>query len=250
MFTAVSKQSLSDAVFDQLRSRILSDDLHAGEELPSERVLCELLNVHRGAVREAIKRLQQSGLVAVRHGGATQVLDYRQEAGPDLLSSLLVSASGDVEVDVARGVVRMRQVLSPEIAADAASQRDPLAAHALADICQQMGASKETAALQLHALAFWDLLVDASNNIAYRLAMNSLRKTYAHIGAILLPVMEKELQDLASFVQITEAVRAGNRQQAFDYAKVYIDNSSAAINTLLDQLEKEQQHPAGESYDK
>lgn len=240
MFNAVSKQSLSDAVFDQLRSRILSEELQAGEDLPSERVLCELLNVNRSAVREAIKRLQQAGLVEVRHGGATQVLDYRQEAGPDLLSSLLVNAMGEVQVDVARSVVRMRQVLSPEIAADAAGQQDPEVAESLTVICARMAASDDVLVLQLLAFEFWDVLVDASKNIAYRLAMNSLRKTYSHIGGLLVQVMERELLDLASFEQLAKAVRCGQRQQAFDCAKVYIDSSSAAIYSVLDLLEKNQ----------
>ncbi|MGB1580837.1 MAG: FadR/GntR family transcriptional regulator [Nevskiales bacterium] len=69
MFEAVAKQSLSEAVFDQLRSRIIRGDLSAGDELPSERILCDMLGVNRGAVREGIKRLQQAGLVQVRHGG-------------------------------------------------------------------------------------------------------------------------------------------------------------------------------------
>lgn len=54
MFEAVSKKSLSDEVFDQLSSRIVNHELKAGDELPSERILCELLEVNRGAVREAI----------------------------------------------------------------------------------------------------------------------------------------------------------------------------------------------------
>jgi DNA-binding FadR family transcriptional regulator len=240
VFNAVSKQSLSDAVFDQLRSRILNEELQAGEDLPSERVLCELLSVNRSAVREAIKRLQQAGLVEVRHGGATQVLDYRQEAGPDLLSNLLVNTSGGIQVDVARSVVRMRQVLSPEIAADAASQQDPAVAESLTAICTRMAASDDVLTLQLLAFEFWDVLVDASKNIAYRLAMNSLRKTYGHIGGLLVQVMERELLDLASFEQLAKAVRCGQRQQAFDCAKAYIDSSSAAIYTVLDLLEKNQ----------
>ena len=73
MFRAVSKQSLSDAVFDQLRERIMREDLKVGDELPPERLLCELLDVNRGSVREAIKRLQQAGLVQVRQGGPTTV---------------------------------------------------------------------------------------------------------------------------------------------------------------------------------
>ncbi len=47
----VRRQSLSDAVFDQLRDRIVSGAMRAGDPLPAERALCEALGVNRGAVR-------------------------------------------------------------------------------------------------------------------------------------------------------------------------------------------------------
>ena len=90
MFETVAKQSLSEAVFAQLRSRIISRELASGDELPSERILCEMLGVNRGAVREGIKRLQQAGLVQVRHGGPTVVLNFEEEAGLEMLPALLI----------------------------------------------------------------------------------------------------------------------------------------------------------------
>src|SRR3546814_17698089 len=71
MFQVISKRSVSDEVFDQLCNRIVSRELKAGEDLPSERLLSEMPGVSRHAVREAIKRLQQARLVEVKHGGTT-----------------------------------------------------------------------------------------------------------------------------------------------------------------------------------
>lgn len=78
MLKPVRRQSLSDAVFDQLRDRIVSGAMRAGDPLPAERALCEALGVNRGAVREALKRLAQARLVAVQHGGASRVLDFER----------------------------------------------------------------------------------------------------------------------------------------------------------------------------
>src|SRR3954462_5974607 len=50
--------------------------MQPGESLPSERRLAEVLGVSRPAVREAIKRLTQAGLVEVRQGDATTVRDF------------------------------------------------------------------------------------------------------------------------------------------------------------------------------
>ena len=41
----VERNSLSDAVYEQLQSQIISGQLPAGSRLPAERVLCEALGV-------------------------------------------------------------------------------------------------------------------------------------------------------------------------------------------------------------
>ena len=66
----------------------------AGKPLPSERRLAEVLGVSRPAVREALQRMTQTGLVEVRHGGATTGRDFSRSAGLDLLPRLLVRRGG------------------------------------------------------------------------------------------------------------------------------------------------------------
>ena len=62
--------------------------MQPGESLPSERRLAEVLGVSRPAVREAIKRLTEAGLVEVRQGDATTVRDFRRHAGLEIQVSL------------------------------------------------------------------------------------------------------------------------------------------------------------------
>ena len=63
-----STSTLSGQIYSQLRAEILSDRYAAGDALPSERRLSEELETNRHAVREALKRLQQAGLVAISQG--------------------------------------------------------------------------------------------------------------------------------------------------------------------------------------
>lgn len=238
MFQAISKRSVSDEVFEQLCNRIVSRELKAGEELPSERLLSEMLGVSRNAVREAIKRLQQARMVEVKHGGTTTVLDYRIEAGADLLPSLLFDRQGRIQVDVARSIVRMRQVLSPEIAGDAAVNGGPTTADRLDAIVDAMVVAVAPAELQRLAFEFWEVLVDGSGNIAYRLAFNSLRKTYEPIWDLLTKMLGRDLQKLGAFRKLSVMVRQGDRGGAMDCAREYIDGSSNAIYQFLDLYEQ------------
>ena len=208
----VRRQSLSDAVFDQLRDQIVSGAMRAGEPLPAERALCEALGVNRGAVREALKRLSQARLVAVQHGGASRVLDYRASAGLELLPDLLVDEAGGFDPVVVRSVVEMRSALAPDIARLAALRggRD-VAADALDAIVARMDAvAGDLPALQALAMRFWSALVDATENVAYRLAYNSLRDTYEKCMDLLTGVLADELGDRNGYGAIATAVRRGD----------------------------------------
>jgi len=238
MFKAIQKRSVSDEVFDQLRNRIVYQELKAGEELPSERLLSEMLGVSRNAVREAIKRLQQARLVEVKHGGMTTVLDYRREASADLLPSLLFDQDGQIQVDAARSIVRMRQVLSPAIAADAAVNGGAVTADRLDALVDDMLAAVAPVDLQRLAFEFWEVLVDGSGNIAYRLAFNSLRKTYEPLLELLTQMLDRDLRKLDSFRGLAMLVREGKADEAAELARDYIDGSSDAINQFLDLYEQ------------
>ena len=99
MSTAPSK---SEEIIAVLRSEILRGQYRPGERLPSERDLAARFESNRGAIREAIKKLEQLGIVAVAPGGVRvlpveeatlEVLGYLLELGeiqkPELIGQVL-----------------------------------------------------------------------------------------------------------------------------------------------------------------
>lgn len=211
MLKPVRRQSLSDAVFAQLREQIVSGDLQAGATLPAERALCEALGVNRGAVREALKRLAQARLVAVQHGGASRVLDFRASAGLELLPDLLLTDDGGFDPAVVRSVVEMRSALAPDIARLAAERGAAALAGTLDGIVERMSAAAgDLPELQGLAMRFWSALVDGTDNVAYRLAYNSLRDTYEKCMELLTGVLADELADEKRYRAIASAVRRGD----------------------------------------
>jgi len=79
--------SLSDRIAAELRDEILRGRYRAGDRLPSERELAEHFEAHRGAVREALKKVEQLGLAEIRRGGARAV--PIEEASLDVVQHLL-----------------------------------------------------------------------------------------------------------------------------------------------------------------
>ena len=86
-----------------------------GEPLPAERELALQFGVNRHAIREALKGVRQAGLVRISQGDKTRVLDWRENAGLDVLTALATTGAVP-SVELMRDVFEMRR----SIAADAA----------------------------------------------------------------------------------------------------------------------------------
>ncbi len=81
-----------DQIAGSLIKDILSGHYRVSERLPSERDLAARFDANRGAVREAMKKLEQIGLADVQPGGA-RVKDHG-EASLDVIGHML--AQGDL----------------------------------------------------------------------------------------------------------------------------------------------------------
>ena len=68
------RRNLSQAVVGDLTTKIQNGVYRPGEKLPTEPEVMAQLGVSRTVVREAMSRLQASGLVETRHGIGTFVL--------------------------------------------------------------------------------------------------------------------------------------------------------------------------------
>ena len=212
-----------------------------GAPLPSERSLCDMLRVNRGAVREALKRLSQAGLVAIQHGGAARVLNFRQSGNLDLLTRLLFQSDGTIDLKVARSAMEMRAAMAPDIARLAARRRSPEQLHRLLELVAAMAErDDDLPALQLLALQFWDVLVEGSDNIAYQLVFNSLREAYDRLRELLVEVLAAELRDLAADRAIAEAVQRQDDLSAATVARALMERGSSAIFQLIAVIEEEE----------
>ena len=67
------RRPLYQVVAERLFADIRSGTFPVGSEVPSEALLCQQFNVSRNTVREAIRLLEQSGVVSRRQGVGTRV---------------------------------------------------------------------------------------------------------------------------------------------------------------------------------
>jgi len=209
----VVRRSVPDEVFDQVLAEVVDGEIPVGDPLPSERRLAEVLGVSRPAVREALQRMAQTGLLQVRHGGATTVRDYKRHAGLDLLARLLVR-HGELDPAVARSILEARLAVGPSVAALAATRGGPALAALLTETTDRLATTDDDVERQVHALAYWDQVVDAADSIVFRLMFNSLRAAYEPALEALAPVMAEEVGQADAYRLLTSAIGAGDPEVA------------------------------------
>jgi GntR family transcriptional regulator len=92
-----ARQSLRHQIADDLRRRVLTGELSAGAQLPSEPELARRMHVARSSLRAAIALLEEEGLVRRVHGSGTYVNDrplLRDDISRNLSVTAMIAATG------------------------------------------------------------------------------------------------------------------------------------------------------------
>lgn len=229
--TPVRRAAVSDQVFVQLRDAILAGEYAPGDALPAERLLAEQGEVNRHAVREAIRRLQQSRLVEVSHGGATRVLDWREHAGLDLVVQLAeVDESDGVDALPVGHLVRDTFEMRAAIGADAARLCARRADEATRNLIVELAAVyrpdvDDLAGLVELDLRFWREIVLGSDNVGYLLALNSLVGGALRIAKSPHEHRESELLDAEAHRVLADHISCGRAAEAGECATELLSRS-------------------------
>jgi len=223
---ALVEPVISARIHARLRDEILAGAYAPGDALPSERRLSEELGAGRHAVREALKRLQQSGLVRISQGGATRVCDWRHEGGLDLLVEL--GATGDVppELELGRAVLEMRASVGADAARLCAARASAVIRADLEAEAERLAAEDDLDARNAIYERFWAQIVDGADNLAYRLALNTL-VAGQRVLALDAALVGDELADPPAVRALAAAIAAGDEAGAHERAREILGRSRA-----------------------
>ena len=231
MFQSVSKQVLPDQIFEQIRDQILLEHLKAGDPLPSERTLCKQFEVNRGAVREALKKLQQLGLIHIQQGGKTLVLDFYQTASINLLPDLLF-VQNQINPRVVEAVLELRIALGQDVARLCALRMEPSALQHLRSLVHDMEESNHLEEQEALSSQIWQALVMGADNIAYQLAFNTLAHTFKLMRTALHDLLAQEWQASSSFKHLVEALELQQEQTAQECVRALLTSPDQARSFL------------------
>lgn len=123
---------LGNQIEDELMKYILNEPIEIGEKIPNEFELAEMFGVGRSTVREAVKGLVSKGVLEVRRGSGTFVINTNSvENDP-----LGLSKQKD-KYKLALELFEVRLMLEPEIAANAAKNASEEDLKQLKQLCDE-----------------------------------------------------------------------------------------------------------------
>jgi DNA-binding FadR family transcriptional regulator len=166
--------NLASAVAAELVGRIVSGQHAPGTALPPEPALCHTFSVSRTVVREAVKMLQEKGLVQVRQGSGTTVTPPTLW---NMLDELVLAASiaEDDGLSVLDDLVVTRRLLESDMANAAARLATEAVIEQLRAFVDRMDELVEDhLAYAEHDRAFHDLIMQTSGNRIARAVVRAL----------------------------------------------------------------------------
>ncbi len=220
MTDVLQHRKLYEQVVERVRQQILAGELKSGDQLPNERSLGERFGVSRTVIREAVKTLIQNGLVEVRRGQGTFVVDSTADALKESLRLMMGFAS---EERRAGEMVEVRELLEPDIAAAAALR------HNEEDLAALRAAIREMDAALGDAQGF----IEADNRFHIALAV----ATQNHFIPRLLDSVVDLLQEMrAQIFQVTGGPTRGQRHHRDILAAVEAGDAEGARAAMLAHL--------------
>ena len=99
MFKKAKQNRVFQDVVDQIQEAILDGKLAPGARLPAERELKDMFNTSRGTLREALRVLEQKGLIEIKLGVAGGAIVKQMDADPVVESLALLIRSGGVSLE-------------------------------------------------------------------------------------------------------------------------------------------------------
>lgn len=217
----VVRQSLSDTLTGRLLDLIRDEGLRPGDRLPSARVLAERFAVATPTLREALRRLQATGAIEMRHGSGVYVsgtvgrLVLPNPNMPELQGEQLLQ------------LLDARLLLEPYLAGLAANRREPARLSALRETLATAerhlsGKPGDDAALHEANMAFHRAVAEASGHRVLYEVIDSLLWAHAGDQREILQLFDDRDRDHDEHRAVLQAIEAGDGERAGDLMRRHL----------------------------
>lgn len=235
LWAPVARANLSAEVAERVIQNVLNREFEFGEKLPSERDLAARLGVARPTLREAISALSVIGLLDVRPGEGTFVVNRHADFVARAFSWTLL-----LDETAAREVVEARTAIEAELVRLAAKRAKPDEVAEIIQLVEAMEAAPDQTEFRDLDLEFHFAIARAGRNKAL---LNSLEAVQQLIRQWIVVALTREQATrtvaVAQHRAIAEAIAARDPQHAAEAMREHV----LAMGRLL--VESAEQAEAG-----
>jgi GntR family transcriptional repressor for pyruvate dehydrogenase complex len=231
-FRNLGRKKAYEEVADQIRERILAQQLHLMERLPSERDLAMQFGVSRVVIREAIRTLELNGLLTVKKGAKGGIFVARDFNRPISDSIVNLLAGGEATLE---NLFEVRELIEPYAASQATvvgSDEDferMAVVLAAAELENAKGRSIRSLNIEFH-----QLVIRACRN-----------PILIVVGETVLLLLAERLKDTPSLktpeveIRTHQKILAAMRQRQPEKAKMIVVTDIQAVSERLARMNKQ-----------
>ena len=225
MFQIAKQTKVFQDVVEQIQEAIFDGRLKTGQTLPAERELKALFNISRGTLREALRVLEQKGLIEIKLGvgGGSVVKTVDTEQISESLGLLIRSQKVSLN-----HLAQFREDVESIIAAHAAqwhSKKDITKLKELltkARRCVARGRSQRDAFINIDKQIHMTM-AEITGNPIYISVLHSIHdnihRYYDRFLSMEKPELEENYRDLCDII---EAIESGQAEHARDLAQQHV----------------------------
>jgi len=228
----IVRGNLSQQLAERVLKLIEQDELEPGDRLPSVNALAKRFRVATPTMREALRRLEVTGIVDIRHGSGIYV---RHGSERMMLTNPYF---GELEGQTILDLLEARLLIEPELARKAARNASEMVLDKLrkmlAEAEQHLGGDEAAdAVLGRVNMQFHQGIAQASKNAVLSQVIVSLTELYFHDQLTVLDLYNDRRRDHEHHKTILEALVARKPNKAKKLMKRHLEEVTTVISSRL-----------------
>ena len=236
MFKEAKQNRVFQDVVEQIQGAILNGKLMPGTKLPPERELKDMFNTSRGTLREALRVLEQKGLIEIKLGVSGGATVKHIGTDPIVESLALLIRSGGVSLEhLAEFRIKIEGSLM-ELAASRATKKDIKELETLFNQAKACYEKNDWENFLKTDERMHTYIGTMTRNPVFQFVQKSIHDNIHRYYAEYLPMnKERTLENLTDFEKIIDAMKVNDAKTAsaiiMDHVKRFSDKMQAKINS-------------------
>lgn len=222
MFSKIEQPGLLRKIVAQIKHNISIGRLKKGDQLPSERQMCDMFGLSRATIREALKALSTIGVVECNHGSGNYMSSNLSHSLTEPLSIMFMLEGGRVGQ-----TYELRRAIEFAAAGSAARNIDSDGLERLRALCADIEGSVDENEKADYDFQFHYEIARASHNPLLVVLLNAVET-----------IVSEHVHDArASILRVREKEATINRQHLDIVSALSVGDSAGAEKAVLAHME-------------